>query len=539
MKNTVRLLQSLFLVAIATATYGQTTDNSLLSHIPTDADQVYHINVGALSSKVNWPSLLTLFKDKGPGKDPKMAKFMGIFTAGIDLQKDIIVSKSNSLEADSLQYTTILLHLTDSAKFIAWVRSSEAHFHLLHLPGKERVGVAPTEGVSWNDHLAVFTIPPKSKTKTPSATPGKTEAAVARSEAATGRRSAAALRGYPTSFFATDAQFKAGLADDADLAVWNKLGSGYAMIKKILEKTPAGGQLNGLNAMMQNSPHSQTLMTLRFEQGKLVFESRKMLSPAENAKLVLFKSTPFSNDLTAQLPSGKLLGMAAIHFNMAGLRDSLQKNADKLAPMLKGKDLKPQDIFDAIKGEFLLLAYARDSAMPGGPGGAKMPLIYGVLSIGDQTAFQKVATALKLNDANAPGIDSTTAADTAHKMHLFYSVQNKIAVIGFSSQQVKNYFLHPGSGSASRLLSDRARATPFSFGIDVQTGADYLSQIMMKGDTLSAKDQQVIAIIRRFDTISLAAGNINDGQIESYFEIKMTDANTNALTTIINIAAGK
>jgi hypothetical protein len=534
MKNILCLL----LLAGAIATQAQ-TPNELFRHIPADADHVYHVRLDAIGAKTPWASIATLLKDRNLGSHHPItgmdiASFMN---SGIDFHQDIVVAESNAFAADSPKYYTFIIHLTDSGKLAAFIRAKakEGHgepLHFIHV-GKERIAMHDHDAAAWTDHLAVLL------TSTPPAghsddTTNASAAHVARYQASSARRCAAALHGYSDTYFLTNPTFTAAFADDADVHIWNRHTNGFGGMGKMLMGSKANN-LEGLSQLVQKAHTDATIGTLRFLPGKIVYRNQRLITPTEKIALQHFAGQGLSPELAAAVPPGELMGLMTVHFDMTAWADSMGKTpvAGMFTAPLQKKGLTLQDLPKALKGDFMILAYTPDK---NASGARPMPSVYLVTTVNDKATFIQVAKAVKFADAAAP--DDTTATDTSHhKMQIYYGLQSDLAVLTSSREQAGAFFNHPAATAnpTARLLTPQAYTNSFTLGIDMQAVGDFLTPLLTKGDTLSAKNKGLLEAVHQMDILQLSTGAIHDDVVETNVELRMTDANKNALSSFADI----
>lgn len=524
----------IFALAGAFAAQAQPAANSLLHHIPADADKVYQINLGAISAKISWQSVASLIKDHNMGSHGpmKMDDMMSLMNSGIDFHNDAIITTSN---ADSSTYTTFLLHLTDSGKFATLIRTKAHNVHMLHLAGKDRVAVEKGKAAAWNDHLAVLVM-----ARLPKTDDGNPPAPQLRNRI--GRRAIAALHGFTNTPFVTDPRLATAFSDDGDLHIWNRHSGGLGAINKVLG-AKGNPQLGALAQLASQTSRHATLGTLRFETGKLTYRNLKLLSPGEKTAMQRISSPELSSELIAAIPPGELMGMMTIHYNMPAWIDSLSRwpLTAMLTSKLKDKDITLQDFSHALKGSFLVLAYAPDKNQAADTGAsAKMPLVYLAAAVDDKATFDRLAAAIKLTDAGSTSAEtSTNSADTTakHKNPFrYYAINNGVAVIGASREQVNGFFHHPAAANpAARLLTDRINSNTFTMSLDIHAFADFLTPMLTKADTIPEKNQALLNSLHKLDVLEWSAGALKDDGQESYLELRFTDQDKNALASLMDI----
>lgn len=537
MKN---VLCTLFLAGTLAA-QAQTQPISLLGHIPADADKVYQINLGALQSKIDWFQLMSMMNTSKLGGTKKMdlnsGDIQALMSSGIDFHSDVIIAQSNAYHADSIKYFTVLIHLTDSGKFAAYVRKLPHPVHMLHFGANERAAIEDEKAASWTDNFAAIVIAQQPKTGS-AASQSNAQAIVSpQLQHRIGHRATAALHGFSNTYFTTEHRFIAAFSDDGDFHLWSRHGVGFESLGKLMGGQ-ANAQLQGLAALTAKSNTDATIGTLRFEAGKMTYRSLKLVTPAERASYERIQSPGFSNDLVAAIAPGELMALVTIHYNMAAWIDSIGKMpmAAMFTGQLSGKGIKIEDFGHALKGNFMILAYTPDKNATGKS--AKTPGIYAIANINDKGAFDHLATSLKLADAASTSSPTSSTDTTAHhSKSVYYTTQNGIAVIGGSQDQVSGFFSHPAGNSnpAARLLSNRVNDNSFTLNIDMHALADFLKPILTKEDTLSAKNQSLLNALQKIDVMQVSAGAFKDDAMESYFELRFTDQSKNALADLIDI----
>lgn len=504
---------------------------SLLDHVPSDADQVVQINLASLGSKVDWMAMMKLAQGHKFGNNQPMnpADLSAFLNSGVDLHNGVVIAISRE---DTVKYTTILVHLTDSGKFAEMLRSHIKDLHPLHLEGSREHIVAKKGNVcGWNDHLAVFVVTKEPKTETPSS---------ARQYGPQGRRCLAALRGNTTRPFTTDQLVRSSFADDADIHFWNRRGASLGDLSKLMGSNPAAAQLGGLAQMMGKAHQDPTISSLRFEQGKIVFKTLKLITPAERSYQQRLAGQGLSSEIEAAAPAGPLMAAVAIHYDMDVWGDTMRKipAVAMVESKLKEKGLSLDDFIHALKGDFLALVYAPEKAMTD-TGVNKKPVFYVLATIKDKAAFGKVATALKLSSADAAAADPS--ADTVrHGASMpSYSMKNDLVVMGGDRRQVNAFFSQPASGSnpATTLLADRANNNVFTLAVDMHTVVGFIKTLRMKNDSIKVKDQKMFDALGKLDRLTISSGALHDNGMESYMELRMTDQDKNSLASLIDIIA--
>lgn len=527
-------------------------DNPLFRHLPPDATSIYQVNVPALVSKLPWQELAQKIASAPKGKSDKSEHMMEMMqnplATGINITKDFFIAETNKGNADSPAYITILVHLADSAKFVAFLTKQEPGLRFFSYPNKGRAAGKNQYGAAWDKDLAVLTIvkpagdhmpppPPKGKTAQPVPKhPAPNYAALA------AKKSFAALRGFEGSVYTTDPVFMTGFSDDADMHAWVQQGAGLSMLmKNLMHKSPMGGK-DMMKAMAMHASNVHSLVTLRFETGKIVVKSQTLYSPDSLALFKKFGGRPLNTDLVSSLPKGNLLAMVNFHFDPAVFGDMLNMshNRGKIDSALTSKGLTTDDIIHAFKGDFLIAALSPVDNPADSSAGKKQPSVYFAITINDMPSFMKLAGKTNLmKDSAAAGSGATgdsASADATptlmEKAKMGYTLKGNTLVISTSKQNADAWFSNTEKRSTD-FIPALVKDNPFSLLIDMKTVGAMIQQ-MSHGQT-SEKDKKIFHAFDVLDQFILAGGAVKDGKVETTFELKLTDTSENSLHTLIKL----
>jgi len=454
--------------------------------------------------------------------------------AGVDINQDIFVAQSDKVtKLDSTSFITILVHLTDSGKFGALIRSKEPGIRTFRLPqgraiGKDKIAVA------YDNKLAAITIiTPESKPvadggkKVPNDKKAATIAPSFNYALSAAKRSVAALQGFTTSIYTTDPEFMAGFSDDADFHMWAPQGAGLATLLKTTGKKNQGMS----DALTSHTKNSQlhVLTAVRFDAGKLSLRTTIALPPDSAAFIKKFNTRPLNTDLIARLPGKELLGMVNMHFDLSVLTDMLDKfNVHKkIDSALSGQGFTTADIQKAFKGDFLIAAVAPTITPGDTTSAAKAPAVYFVTTINDLGSFMKLASKLPLSKDSASG-----GKGMFGKMKTAYTLKDNILVVSGNKQRTDSYFSNT-SRRGTELVSDHVANSPVSIVVDIKAVTAFLKA---EGGPTTGKGQQMLHVINALDRLTITGGRLVDGtKSETYIELKMADASENSLRSIFKL----
>src|SRR5258706_2066692 len=154
------LLSFVLTVISFTCLHSFAQDNPLFRHLPPDASNIFQINIPAITSKLNWQDLIGKLPMKP--KDNKSGHIMEMmknpFATGINITKDFFVAATDKGNPDSAVYTTILFHLLDSAKFVAFMTRQTPGLRFFSYPNKGRAAGKGKYGAAWNKDFAILTM---------------------------------------------------------------------------------------------------------------------------------------------------------------------------------------------------------------------------------------------------------------------------------------------------------------------------------------------------------------------------------------------
>ncbi|HEV2354877.1 MAG TPA: DUF4836 family protein, partial [Puia sp.] len=174
--------------------------NALYQHLPPNADHVTEINFNQLNAKGNFSALLNAIPPTGSGQTNLiLGALRDPSSAGIDFSNNIFVAQTSASgnDADTLDFTSIIVQLSDSAKFRNLLAQAIPGLEVSTAAGKGMSYGKDKMGVAWNDKMVVVTMASSDVlAKSNGATPAS--AALSPSELAV-EKSFEALAGYSAS----------------------------------------------------------------------------------------------------------------------------------------------------------------------------------------------------------------------------------------------------------------------------------------------------------------------------------------------------
>jgi len=497
------------------------TANPIFRHIPPDAEQVYHINLAALGSKISWDDISGLIPPSKSASDQEMMKYVkDPSLSGIDFHQGFIITSSHlSKSTDSPACITILAQLTDSGKLFSLIRDKEKGLRTFKLPGKGSAAGKDKMAFAWNDKMVVVTIITAPK-QTQQNLKSSTAPSTAYYTLTAANKSMAALEGFTSSIYTTDATFINGFSDDADFHAWSKPGSFfYQLMEMSRKKNPFGNSMKNIPKPQTNM---HTLTAFRFDVGKITVRTTVMVPPDSSKIFSIFNTRPLNTDLITHLPGRAVLGMFNLHIAPAALNDLLDHYHTRhlVDSMMAHSGLTIEDFTKALKGDFLI-AGMEPTEKP--DTGDIKPNVFFVATIADMGAFMKIVGKLGLNTDSSGGM--------LGKMKAGFTLRDNILVIGPKGKT--DAFFTTSNPANLSIVDDRVRNNAFSLVLDVKAISGLIAQAN-HGEP-SKKTQQALHFLSALDRLTYAAGNYQNGQSNYYFELKMTNSSENSLRSLFNL----
>jgi Domain of unknown function (DUF4836) len=552
-------VRRLILLAIAALISIQSfaQDNPLFRNIPPGATAVYQVNIPVITAKLSWSEIMATIPSSrlSAHNSPMLEMLKDPAKSGIDLSKDIFVTQEKNDSWDSTGTLTLLLHLQDSGKFIAYVRMLAPNLRTFNIPNKEKARVVGKDvtAIAWTKTLGVvvFITPPareafeklkhyqdgktdQNGAKAPPAGQGHPAAALHNYALVAAKKGLLAISGFDNSFYTTDPIFKAGFSDDADIHIWTDQGKGLSMLLNTLlkSKVPLQSLLQGDGKAFgaSGARGKKTLASIRFEPGKVVMKSSNILTPENAAFTAKMFGRPLNTDLVASIPKGNLLGLVNIHFDPTAINDVLDKAGvrKKVDSILATKNLSLDTVLQAFKGDFQLAVL--EPEMSDSTQKPKFPLYFAV-TINDLSAFAKIAAVVKaIKDSAAVDPATGTTRNILGGMKMASTLQGNLLVISTTKEYADGWFSNTEKRSTG-FLTDRMKNNAFCLLIDFKTLAHFVEGLSSDKDP-SGKAKQMLGLIHKFDQLTITGGAIKDGKSESVTELQLTDTSTNSLVQL-------
>jgi hypothetical protein len=496
-------------------------DNPSFRHIPPEATAVYQINLPVITSKMSWQEIISSVPIKQkPNKHDILDALKDPAGAGIDIGKDIFLSEAPDPAAAKAKDLTWIVHLTDSAKFSAFLRRQRPGLHILTHPGKVRSAAKGGLGAAWNKDLGIIVFAPSADHSA-----AKPDSMTIRA----GQKSLLALAGFQQSFYLTDPNFRTVFSDDGDIHICAGQGNGLALLTAgINPLSPSRGKEGIHEALLKSK--NKTLSTIRFKAGSLTMESRTLMPAGSNAGIYAAITKPLNTDLLARIPKGNLLGFFSFSINPTGIADLLTKYdvRNKIDSQLLKINLSLDTVLRAFKGDVLLAAMEPEQADANQK--PKVPL-YFATTIGDLPSFTSIAARVKqMEDSLKP--DSTgNKRGLLGKTKTFSRVKDNVLVISTTQESVDAYINNTEKRNTDFIPADM-KNNPVMLLIDFKTLADFAHHM---ANQPAGKDKKIVDILDALDTLIFTSSSVKDGSSGTFFELKMTDQKNNSLKTLAGL----
>jgi hypothetical protein len=438
--------------------------------------------------------------------------------AGIDIGKDIFLAISTKASPDSPVYTTWIVHLQDSAKFIAFLRNQGPGLRVLTHPGRVRSATKGNMSAAWNKDLAVIVA--GSPVGSPDEKPVHNNMLAA-------KKAMEALAGFGQSFYTSDPVFMTGFSDDADVHVWAEQGQGLTQLIKKLKFIPPAK--NPTSQVATDKLKNKTLSSLRFGMGRITLQSHIIPAPGAEADFARFKGRPMNTDLLARIPKGNLLGFLSFSIDLPMIDAALNKAGfrNKVDSQLAKKHLSLDTILNAFKGDFLLAAMEPDQTEASQK--PKVPL-YFAATIADLASYNSIAAKVRQMQDSIKPDSSGQKPGLLGKMKTATGVKDNIFVMSLTQPDVDAYLGNTEKRSTD-FVPAAMKENPFGLLIDFKTLADFLGHISSQP---AGKDKKMLDILNALDTM-IITGGMKNGAAETFFELKMTDQGENSLKTLVKL----
>jgi hypothetical protein len=501
--------------------------NPLFSHIPPDANSVYHVNLPVLTAKLSWEEMtksLPIMKNNGSGGDmTDMIKDPA--AAGVDIHADVVIANSNRDGFDSASYLTVVLHLLDSSLFRQFLGKQYKGIRIIRYPNKTFSALRSKIGIAWDKSMAVIVIshaPVKDFMPSENHSPDYPRIGM--------KRALAALKGFNANYYTTDPAFLAAFSTDADMQMANEKAGYPKSMQKMIPFKMMGG-LNPDSLAMFGRSFSE----VRFGVGKISMTGRMILKPKLADLLAKFAPTPLKTDLLARLPKRDLLGVADFRLNLSMIRQMMQMLGlqKKIDSMMNAKEAWLADLTRAFAGDILIAALVPEHP---DTSGKPKPDLFFIAGVSDTAAMLRLGARVKKVSEESMTADSSDkkaakAAKFARLMRHF-SMKEGMLVISNSDEMADAYFANTEKRNTD-FLTDAFTENPMGIYINIRALARYM--LNPGGGEPTEKNKKLLDKIQPLDKLIITAGAIHEGEMRTSFELLMDNHGENSLKTLMDM----
>jgi len=490
--------------------------------IPEDAGLVVHINSPSLSSKLSWEEISQtewfqeLSKEATDSTAQKLLKDPG--QSGIDTKADLVFFIKKQGRGGYVAFTGTV---KDAAAFEAFNKEISKGKATVTKEGDISYMSTDKSGIlAWNKSRFVYI----------------GDSPLPDMEKAFERQGADESNKFPVDSLKLfgknvltlesgtnldkDNRFTSLIQDGSDVHIW-------ANVAHLYGNAFSGGVLSmmKLNMLLEGNVSATSL---NFDNGKIAVKSKQYYGDEMRKILSDYPAKPLSEDVINRIPSQNVVGVFAMNYPPAGLKEFLK--ATGIDGMINGflgrMGYSIEEFIKANKGELLvsvsdLEVKTKENVMEMGEGEEPqkytttepdMKVLFAA-SINDKPAFDKLV---------GIALEQTKGMTHSNTPEIHYKLDNNWFAASNSQEHVDKFL---AGESPKNVVADKISGNPFGFYIDIQkiiktteaTVTDNSSKATM---TASANMWQ--------DAIA-TGGTYKDHAIDFQFEINLVDKNTNSL----------
>ena len=316
-----------------------------------------------------------------------------------------------------------------------------------------------------------------------------------------------------------DSRFASLIKDGSDMHLWMNASGLY------------GNSLGGMLSMMKFNTlldNNVSATSLNFENGKIAMRSKGYYGKEISKLMSDYPSKPLSADVLNRIPSQNVVGVFAMNYQPAGLKEFLKITGfDGMVNGFLGRAGYSVDEFiKANKGEILLAVSdlemkTKEAVMEMGEG--MEPYKYTktepdmkvllAASINDRAAFDKLVSVV---------IEQTKGLKSSGSPELHYKLDNNWFAASNTPEHM-NTFL---SGTTNKnVVADKIGGHPFGFYLDLQ-------KLIKTGET-SVSDSSAKSAFsvshNVWQDIIATGGEYKNGAMDFEMTVNLVDKNVNSL----------
>jgi len=395
-------------------------------------------------------------------------------------------------------------------------------------PGKKSVKITngkllidKNTAVAWNREIFLIPGTTTSEESANQTAKAKADAQLAKTKQLTekckmllARRKAAFSNEYFTSL----------LKEDGDLYLWTDNTLQPAQKKN--KMPPMLGMFN--KNLMRNANYTAGI--IRFENGKATMQMKRYMPPSFDSIYSKYPLTNINVEVLKKLPAGHPLFLYSFSFSPAMMNEIFTKaGADNVLDSLNKKNIKKDDIVDAIKGD-AMLAVIKANDPSGDTVAAKLNGIQIFLagSIKDKEKFKKVTDALQSKK------DSGNDNPGRKIPKPFILSNDSVFVVSISQIAAQQFLSSPANNSDIETLFQPYKNYPAVSIVDLKTIFSLAGPFLFKRKS-EEEAEQTAKILGAFDHLTSYGGQHVNNYMSNSAELTLTDKNENSLKQFLNL----
>ncbi|MEP7374841.1 MAG: DUF4836 family protein [Chitinophagaceae bacterium] len=520
MKRVSVLLTLSLFVALLVASCKKGDKTGLL--VPEDAGLVVHINSPSLTSKLSWEEISQtewfqeLSKEATDSTAQKLLKDPG--QSGIDTKADLVFYIKKQGRGG---YVALTGTVKDAAAFEAFNKEISKGEATVTKDGDISYMSSNKPGIlAWNSSRFVYI----------------GDSPLPDMQQAFDRQASHESYKFPTDslkmFGKTaltlksdvnldkDSRFSSLIQDGSDVHIWanvsglygNSLGSGMLSMMK-------------LNMLLDGNVSATSL---NFDNGKIAVKSKQYYGEEMRKLLSDYPAKPLSEDVINRIPSQNVVGVFAMNYPPAGLKEFLKATGiDGMTNGFLGQvGYSIDEFIKANKGDLLIAVSdlemkTKEKVMDMGEGQEPhkysstepdMKVLFAA-SINDKPAFDKLV---------GIALEQTKGMMSSNSPEIHYKLDNNWFAASNSQEHVDKFL---AGGSAKNAVADKISGHPFGFFIDIQKIIKSTESTVTDSNDKAA----MTASVNMWQDVIATGGTYKDKSIEFQFEINLVDKNTNSL----------
>ena len=515
MKPSLKNLLTIGLVAFVISSCGNKSADLL---IPKDAALVIHINANSLGSKLSWNDIKNTewFSMASREKTDEFEKKLleNPENSGIDLKSDMYFFMKPS---GRNIYIAFQGKLKDAKAFEETIKKLHKDAEIKKDGNMSYAGQG-LDFMTWtNDRFMMV-----AETAMQEGYKGAPKIELTKDSILNFAKATYSLKS--NNSIGSNSNFKSVLNEKGDLHFWmsndlfmrqyNQMGLSLFKASSVLEGNTTG-------------------FTVNFDNGKITGTSKTWYNKELGDLMKKYQAGNLNTDMLKKIPTGNVDAVIAMKYQPEAIKAFLKLlGIDGLADgYLNKAGFTLDDLINANKGDMLFavsdISMNKETADMNSYGPSKPDAkILFATSINNKGAFDKLVDAGK----NALSkIEGEGSSEVLSKIK--YEVKDNWFVISNSQENVNAF----GSAATDHAFINKISGHPFGAYIDLKKIIEGFGPDKMAAKYgMASADMSKILI---WEDIVMYGGEIKDGAGTSYFEINLTDKNTNSLKQLFNFVS--